>query len=52
MPQDFLSLTFPKSYLLFDGQVLMSGSPEDLAANEHVRDVYLGHNFILHKKEM
>ena len=38
-------------YLLFEGQVLMSGSPEELAENPHVRDVYLGHNFILHKKE-
>ena len=41
-----------RAYLLFDGKVLMSGSPEELAADEHVREVYLGHNFILHKKEM
>ena len=46
-----LSIT-DRAYLLFDGQVLMSGSPEVLAADEHVREVYLGHNFILHKKEM
>ena len=38
-------------YLLFEGKVLMSGSPEALADDPHVRDVYLGHNFILHKKE-
>ena len=38
-------------YLLFEGKVLMSGSPETLADDPHVRDVYLGHNFILHKKE-
>ena len=38
-------------YLLFEGKVLMSGSPETLAEDPHVRDVYLGHNFILHKKE-
>lgn len=38
-------------YLLFEGKVLMSGSPESLADDPHVRDVYLGHNFILHKKE-
>ena len=38
-------------YLLFEGKVLMSGIPEELADNPHVRDVYLGHNFILHKKE-
>lgn len=46
-----LSIT-DRAYLLFDGKVLMSGSPEDLAADEHVKEVYLGHNFILHKKEM
>ena len=46
-----LSIT-DRAYLLFDGKVLMSGSPEELAADEHVREVYLGHNFILHKKEM
>ena len=46
-----LSIT-DRAYLLFDGKVLMSGSPETLAADEHVREVYLGHNFILHKKEL
>ena len=46
-----LSIT-DRAYLLFDGQVLMSGLPETLAADEHVREVYLGHNFILHKKEL
>ena len=46
-----LSIT-DRAYLLFDGKVLMSGEPEQLAADEHVREVYLGHNFILHKKEL
>ena len=46
-----LSIT-DRAYLLFDGSVLMSGTPEELAQDEHVREVYLGHNFILHKKEM
>lgn len=46
-----LSIT-DRAYLLFDGQVLMSGTPEILAADPHVREVYLGQNFILHKKEM
>lgn len=46
-----LSIT-DRAYLLFDGQVLLSGTPETLAEDEHVREVYLGHNFILHKKEM
>lgn len=46
-----LSIT-DRAYLLFDGQVLMSGTPDVLAADPHVREVYLGQNFILHKKEM
>ena len=46
-----LSIT-DRAYLLFDGKVLMSGLPETLAADEHVREVYLGHNFILPKKEL
>ena len=37
-------------YILADGKVLMSGAPEDLANNPHVRDVYLGHNFEYKKK--
>jgi lipopolysaccharide export system ATP-binding protein len=46
-----LSIT-DRAYLLFDGKVLISDKPEKLAENEHVRDVYLGHNFVFHKKEM
>ena len=37
-------------YLLFEGKVLMSGIPEELADNPHVRDVYLGHNFEFKRK--
>ena len=37
-------------YILADGKVLMSGVPEMLAENPHVRDVYLGHNFEYKKK--
>ena len=37
-------------YILADGKVLMSGIPEDLAADPHVRDVYLGHNFEYKRK--
>lgn len=37
-------------YILADGKVLMSGAPEDLAADPHVRDVYLGHNFEYKRK--
>lgn len=46
-----LSIT-DRAYLLFDGKVLISDKPEKLAENEHVREVYLGHNFVFHKKEM
>lgn len=34
-----------RAYILHDGQVLMSGSPSDVVANENVRRVYLGDNF-------
>ena len=37
-------------YILADGKVLMSGAPENLAADPHVRDVYLGHNFEYKRK--
>jgi lipopolysaccharide export system ATP-binding protein len=43
-----LSIT-DRAYLLFEGSVLMSGSAEELAANEQVRKVYLGQNFELRK---
>lgn len=34
-----------RSYILHDGQVLMSGTPEEVVENENVRRVYLGDNF-------
>ena len=37
-------------YILADGKVLMSGEPEVLSSNPHVRDVYLGHNFEYKRK--
>ena len=46
-----LSIT-DRAYLLFDGTVLMSDVPEKLAQDPHVREVYLGHDFIFHKKEL
>ena len=36
-----------RAYILHDGQVLMSGTPGDVVANDAVRRVYLGHNFHL-----
>ena len=41
-----------RAYLLFDGKVLKADTPENLAQDEHVREVYLGHNFVFHKKEL
>ncbi|MGH1579116.1 LPS export ABC transporter ATP-binding protein [Planktotalea sp.] len=34
-----------RAYILHDGQVLMSGTPDDVVQNENVRRVYLGDNF-------
>ncbi len=36
-----------RSYLLFEGKILMSGTAEELAADPIVRKVYLGQNFVL-----
>ncbi|MFT4521103.1 MAG: lipopolysaccharide export system ATP-binding protein [Bacteroidia bacterium] len=36
-----------RAYLLFEGQILMSGTADELAADERVRNVYLGKNFEL-----
>jgi lipopolysaccharide export system ATP-binding protein len=37
-----------RAYLLFEGKILKHGTPEELAADEQVRKVYLGQNFKLH----
>ena len=47
--QETLSIT-DRTYLMFEGQILKSGSAEELAADELVRKVYLGKNFELRKK--
>jgi lipopolysaccharide export system ATP-binding protein len=44
-----LSIT-DRAYLLFEGKILKSGSPEELAADPVVRRVYLGKNFELKRK--
>ena len=36
-----------RAYLLYEGSILQSGTPEDLAADEEVRTKYLGSNFVL-----
>jgi len=47
--QETLAIT-DKTYLMFEGKILRHGIPEELAADELVRKVYLGQNFELRKK--
>ena len=49
--QETLSIT-DRAYLLYDGNILKSGTAEVLAADEQVRRVYLGQNFELKRKVM
>ena len=48
--QETLAIT-DRTYLMFEGGILKSGVPEDLAADENVRKVYLGKNFELRRKK-
>lgn len=43
-----LSIT-DRAYLLYDGEILKSGTSEELADDEQVRKLYLGQNFELRK---
>jgi len=47
--QETLSIT-DRAYLLFEGKILKQGTAEELAADEQVRKVYLGQNFVLRRK--
>ena len=38
-----------RTYLLYEGKILKTGSAEELAADEMVRRVYLGKNFVLRR---
>lgn len=49
--QETLSIT-DRAYLLFEGDILRSGTAEVLAADETVRRVYLGQNFELRRKKI
>ena len=49
--QETLAIT-DKTYLMFEGKILREGTPEELAADELVRKVYLGQNFELRKKQL
>jgi lipopolysaccharide export system ATP-binding protein len=41
-----------KTYLMYNGSILKEGPPEELAADEMVRKVYLGKDFELKKKKV
>ena len=36
-----------RAYILNEGSLIASGSPEEILANQHVREVYLGQEFTL-----
>jgi len=48
--RETLSIT-DRAYLLFEGNILKSGTAEELASDEQVRKVYLGKSFELKKKK-
>ena len=49
--QETLAIT-DRTYLMFEGNILKAGKPEELAEDEMVRKVYLGQNFELRKKKI
>lgn len=49
--QETLSIT-DRAYLLFEGNILKSGTAEDLAADPQVRKVYLGQHFEFRGKKI
>jgi lipopolysaccharide export system ATP-binding protein len=49
--QETLAIT-DRTYLMFEGNILKDGKPEELAEDEMVRKVYLGQNFELRKKKL
>ena len=40
-----------RAYLLFEGQILFQGTPQELAVNEVVRAKYLTNSFVLRMKD-
>lgn len=49
--QETLAIT-DRTYLMFEGNILKDGKPEELAEDKIVRKVYLGQNFELRKKHL
>jgi len=49
--QETLSIT-DRAYLLTEGKIMLTGTPEDIAENEMARKFYLGRNFELRRKKL
>lgn len=49
--QETLDIT-DRAYLMFEGRILRTGTAEELAADEMVRKVYLGQNFVLKRRAL
>lgn len=49
--QATLSIT-DRAYLMYEGQILEKGTPEALASNERVRELYLGKDFELKRRHI
>lgn len=49
--QETLSIT-DRAYLLAEGQIMLTGTPEEISENELARKFYLGKNFELRRKKL
>jgi lipopolysaccharide export system ATP-binding protein len=49
--QETLSIT-DRAYLLTEGKIMLTGTPEEIAGNEMARKFYLGQHFQLRKKNL
>lgn len=49
--QETLSIT-DRAYLLTEGKIMLTGTPEEISSNELARKFYLGRNFELRRKKL
>ncbi|MDR2284272.1 MAG: LPS export ABC transporter ATP-binding protein [Sphingobacterium sp.] len=49
--QETLSIT-DRAYLLTEGKIMLTGTPEEIAGSEMARKFYLGQNFVLRRKKL
>lgn len=49
--QETLSIT-DRAYLLTEGKIMLTGTPEEIASNQMARKFYLGQNFELRRKNL